>query len=112
MYKYPMGQFGRMKMSHMISDSDNELHLMAARIGIARKWYQGDHYDVSISRRALAIAAGAVAIELTTLAHMACNRRFGWQMGTPETCMIIDDLCDYFDKNNIPIPSQLLLEGK
>lgn len=53
MYLYPIGQFGRMKMSHMIGDSDHELHAMARRIGIARRWYQGDHYDVAMTKRAL-----------------------------------------------------------
>jgi len=63
MYKYPIGQFGRMKMSHMVADTLPELHAMADKIGLARKWFQkGDHYDVSISLRAKAIAAGAVEI--------------------------------------------------
>ena len=75
MYLYPMGQFGRMKMSHMIADTDEELHAMADTIGVARKWFQGDHYDIAISKRALAIAAGAKAITLQELAAMARDRR-------------------------------------
>ena len=75
MYKYPMGQFGRMKMSHMIADTDEELHAMADRIGLARKWYQGDHYDVSLALRGKAIAAGAVAITLRELAQRSLEAR-------------------------------------
>lgn len=85
MYKVPMGRFGRMKMSHMIADDDAELHAMAARIGIARKWYQGDHYDVAMSARAKAVAAGAVEISMQNLSAMALNRRQGLPMGNPET---------------------------
>lgn len=81
MYQYPIGEFIHpttkrvMKMSHMIGDTDNELHAMADAIGLARKWYQGDHYDVSMSLRRKAIANGAVAITLRELAHMSMERR-------------------------------------
>jgi hypothetical protein len=85
MHKYPMGQFRRMKMSHMIGDTEEELHAMADKIGIARKWYQADHYDVCISKRELAVKHGAVEIPLRILALMASNRRAGFPLGTPET---------------------------
>jgi hypothetical protein len=64
MFLYPLGQFRRMKMSHMISDSESELHAMADAIDVARKHFQGDHYDISISKRKEAIALGAVEITL------------------------------------------------
>ena len=32
--------FGRMKMCHMIADTIDELHTMADRIGVARRWFQ------------------------------------------------------------------------
>jgi hypothetical protein len=44
-------------MSHMIADTEAELHVMADKIGVLRKWYQGDHYDITQSKRALAIRA-------------------------------------------------------
>lgn len=75
MHKLPMGRFGRMKMSHMIADTEAELHAMADRIGLARRWYQGDHYDVSLSLRAKAVAAGAVEITLRELGKMRLARR-------------------------------------
>ena len=89
MYRHAIGRFGRMKMSHMIADTEDELHAMAAAIGVARKWYQGDHYDVSMSMRGAAITRGAAAITYRTLALMANNRRSGWTLGTPETAEMI-----------------------
>jgi len=63
----PMHRFRHMFMCHMLADSPEELHAMADRIGIARKWYQYDastpHYDLPQQMRAAAIAAGAVEVE-------------------------------------------------
>lgn len=58
--------YGRMLMSHMVADSIDELHAMAARIGLRREWFQRlsrPHYDVSQSKRAHAIAAGVIVLE-------------------------------------------------
>lgn len=71
----PLGEFRGMKMSHMVADTDDELHAMADRIGVARKWYQGDHYDVAKSKRSLAIKCGATAIPMRQLARMVYERR-------------------------------------
>lgn len=87
MYLYPMGQFGRMKMSHLIADTEAELHAMAQKIGVARKWYQGDHYDVSMEKRELAIKFGAQPITLKQCSAMAMMQRAGRRMGTPETAI-------------------------
>lgn len=96
MYRVPVGCYrskytrGRTyKMSHMIADTEGELHAMADAIGVARRWYQGDHYDVTKSKRMLAVKAGAIEIPMRTLACMATNRRFRLPMGTPETCFEI-----------------------
>lgn len=54
--------------AHMLASDLDELHAMAGRIGLRRSWFQGDktfaHYDLTASKRALALAAGAVAIGL------------------------------------------------
>lgn len=68
-------KFGRMIMCHMIADTEAELHAMAARIGVARRWYQGDHYDIALSRRALAVAAGAREITWRECSLMTVLRR-------------------------------------
>lgn len=82
MYKYPMGRFGRMKMSHLMADTDDELHEMAKKIGIARKWCQHDglgqgytHYDIPKSKRLLAIQLGAISITLREMSAKAMEWR-------------------------------------
>lgn len=84
MYLYPMGQFGRMKMSHMIADTYDELHAMAERLGQKRAWFQGDHYDVSMSIRAKAIRFGAVPVELRQLACMSKRQKWTGHCGPSE----------------------------
>lgn len=75
MYKYPIGQFRRMKMSHMIADTEAELHAMADYLGLDRKHYQGDHYDISLGYRGLAVRKGAVEITMRELAAKVRNAR-------------------------------------
>jgi hypothetical protein len=72
MYRYEMGQFGRMKMSHMIADTHDELVEMADRIGVARRWIQkpgtnSEHFDIAMSKRRLAIEHGAIELTLRQL---------------------------------------------
>lgn len=62
-------------MSHMIADTEAELHAMAKRIGVARKWYQGDHYDITQTKKVLAVKYGAKAITLRELAKIAMEAR-------------------------------------
>ena len=67
-------QFGRMRMCHLWADTLDELLAMVDRIGVDRKWIQGHptlshgkhreaswvHFDVAQTKRALAVAAGAI----------------------------------------------------
>lgn len=59
-------RYGRMIMCHMWADSLDELMAMADRIGMNRKWLQQPpkaswvHFDVSLTMKARAMAAGAV----------------------------------------------------
>jgi hypothetical protein len=82
-------QFGRMVMCHMLADTDDELHAMAARIGVARRWWQspektsGSHYDIALSKRANAVALGAVEITQRQAAAMNARRRVTGQLGQP-----------------------------
>lgn len=67
--------YGRLIMSHMIADTEKELHEMADAIGIARRWFQGDHYDVCQSKRAAAVARGAVELTRMQLGRMVIAQR-------------------------------------
>lgn len=80
MYKYPMGQFGRMKMSHMMADTTEELLEMADRIGVHRRWVQypgtwKEHFDIALSKRTLAVINGAIEITMREAAEMYRRRR-------------------------------------
>jgi hypothetical protein len=54
------------RWAHLMADTLEELHAMAQHLGIPRRAFQnkasGAHYDVTADLRALAIAAGALAI--------------------------------------------------
>ena len=56
-------KFGRMIMCHMVADTENELHDMARKIGVSRRWYQDRHYDICLSKRSLAVSNGAREID-------------------------------------------------
>ena len=65
--------FGRMSMCHMLADTEDELHAMAFLIGIRRKYFQGDHYDICLRARGQAIRNGAV--EVTSREIVEVRRR-------------------------------------
>lgn len=71
MYKLPLGKFRRMKMSHMVADTVDELHQMADKIGVQRRWFQGDHYDICMSKRTLAVQLGAKEVSIREIAALA-----------------------------------------
>lgn len=48
------------RWAHLASDSSyDELHLFAARLGVPRRAFQGDHYDLPTEVRLQAIRLGA-----------------------------------------------------
>lgn len=49
---------------HLVSDESlDELHDFVTRLGIPRRGFQGDHYDIPEEFRADVIAAGATVVE-------------------------------------------------
>jgi len=80
--------YGRLIMCHMVADTDEELHAMAARIGVAKRWHQAppkhdSHYDIALSKRALAVKAGAIEITWRQCGCMNLRRRVTGELGPP-----------------------------
>ncbi|MDT0397535.1 MULTISPECIES: DUF4031 domain-containing protein [Streptomyces] len=65
--------------SHLVSDlSYDELHAFADRMGVPRRAFERDHYDIPQLRYADAVHAGAVEVssrEVVRLLHGAGLRR-------------------------------------
>jgi hypothetical protein len=72
--------YGRMKMCHMVADSTEELMAMADRIGVARKWIQKagtyqEHFDICMTKRKVAVSAGALEVTMKELCKITMARR-------------------------------------
>lgn len=85
-------RFGRMVMCHMIADSDEELLAMADRIGVSRRWHQKpgtarSHFDIARSKRAAAIAAGAVEITWHQCSAMTAHRQATGVLSDPDSAI-------------------------
>ncbi len=70
---------------HMTADTTEELLEMADKIGMKRSWIQypgtwKEHFDVTLSKRALAVAAGAVEVDVRD-SVMAMRER--WEARQP-----------------------------
>lgn len=54
---------------HLWADTENELHEFALKLGLRRSYFQGPpkhriwHYDITASKRPLAIRLGAIEVE-------------------------------------------------
>jgi len=54
---------------HLMADSDEELHALAAKLGLKRAWHQTNpphavsHYDLTVRKRARAVELGAIEVE-------------------------------------------------
>ena len=61
---------------HLVSDASfEELHAFAGELGIPRRFFQGDHYDLPAHIRARAVELGAVPVTTRELlARMAGPR--------------------------------------
>jgi hypothetical protein len=80
--------FGRMVMCHMLADTTAELMDMADRIGVARRWIQKagtphEHFDIALSKRALAVKLGAIEIDRHQLVTIVRARRAAAAAVTP-----------------------------
>lgn len=86
------------RWSHLVADSDAELHAFALRLGMRREWFQHKpdrphqaHYDVPERARPEALALGAVPVTWRQLGRMLRARRVGrpaaaMQRPVPTSC--------------------------
>lgn len=74
----PMWGLGRMVMCHMWCADLDRLHDLASRVGVERRWFQDKpgfpHYDVCKSKRAQAVALGAVEVSCQHMLALAGGR--------------------------------------
>jgi hypothetical protein len=81
--------FGRMKMCHCWADTRAELFIMMERIGVQLKWFQRppgvsdfgmdaswEHFDIALSKRALAVKYGAIEVDMFTMSEHADRQKF------------------------------------
>lgn len=85
-------KYRRMVMCHMIADTDAELHEMASRIGVRRRWHQhppehDSHYDICLAMRRTAVVAGAIEITWRQAGAMIARRRVTGHLGSPRDAL-------------------------
>lgn len=64
----------------MVADTSNELEGFAAKLGLSQTWCQNsgtwdEHYDLTKTKRALAVKLGAVEVDRRTLARIRTEKR-------------------------------------
>ena len=73
-----------MLMSHMTADTLDEIHEMADRLEIFRKYFQYPpktrfpHYDIPVDRRERALAFGAHAVDRRASLHYGARLGMEW----------------------------------
>ncbi len=72
------------RWSHLVADTDEELHAFASRLGMKREWFQHKasrphqaHYDLPERSRQRALDLGAVAVTWRQVGRMMRARRTG-----------------------------------
>lgn len=84
---------GILVFSHMLADTEEELHQMAQAIGVAKKWWQsperhsGSHYDICQQMKTRAIQLGAQPVTVRQAAAMNARRRVTGELGAPDTAV-------------------------
>ena len=73
--------FKGMIMCHMVADNIDELHEMAVILGVRDYFQDGrhPHYDISLSKRKLAIKLGATECSRRDSVKISINSRKEWK---------------------------------
>ena len=76
------------RWSHLVADTDEELHEFASRMGMRREWFQDKsgrphlaHYDLPDRARAEALSNGAGEVTWRALGRMLRDRRASTTVG-------------------------------
>lgn len=86
-------RFRAMTCCHLLADTDEELHALAAQLDLQRGWHQQpphasySHYDLAWSKRRLAIRLGAQAITWDQASAMVARCKATGTLGMPETAL-------------------------
>jgi len=72
------------RWSHLTADARAELDAFAARLGLRAQWIQHpgsclEHYDLTDSKRRLALRLGAIAITSGEAGHQVVAKRQGYR---------------------------------
>ncbi len=90
----PLWRWHGDRWAHLISDSDlAELHDFAETIGKRRVGFQGDHYDVRISERERALAAGAQEIDAREVVRKLNATQLRRRGGLPKWNVVWEQQC-------------------
>lgn len=89
LYESKLGSYRRMRMSHLIADTRDELIAMVKAIDVQTRWIQhpgqcDEHFDIAMSKRTTAIARGAIAIDMRECSAMVFRRKITGELGKPE----------------------------
>lgn len=72
--------YGRMKMCHMMADTQDELQEMAKKLKLRGEWFQAHrrhpHYDICLSKRRLAVKYGAKEVTSRELINIINKANF------------------------------------
>ena len=78
---YPDAGLRFTQFCHLLADSREELHTMAGRLGLPRRFFQDHpwrwHYDLPEHVRAEAVRLGAVEVDLHAVGALLRRRREG-----------------------------------
>lgn len=73
-----VGELNQHLWCHMASTtSDRELHAFAERLGLSRRSFDRDHYDLTPARRSMAVELGAVEVSADELMYVVRYDRRG-----------------------------------
>lgn len=119
--------FGRMKMCHLWADTEEELLAMVDLIGVDRKWIQGHptlsfgkhkeaswvHFDISLSKKALAIQNGAILTDKYGPVVHTTMLRMAWAIENKKDevhdhCQAMLDRIEAIRERNKPAQEHLL----